>query len=238
VRADGKPIEGVFVTGDSFRSIWKQKRTYTDSQGKFEWDLDTVVYRFFRRGYEPLTIVSRDGKVPRRVVMTPDDPTSQVLPTCKYDEPIKIYEGGTWFPLPTGAKISFEGGGMDGGVTIVRFTGSKAQLQFGFDGGTRLDPPDEWFLRSTEFSQRSLHNETGKAVGFDDRGTKDGLAWRVFNTGTNFTGRYENASAEEATEFDDILARDCWDDISKLNAIREEDDRKRNEQQERESRVP
>jgi hypothetical protein len=236
VTADGKALNGVLVRGVSIKNTALQKSVQTDNRGDFSWSITTSVFHFYKNGYEPVIVVRPDASVPRQVVMIPEKREKIILPTCGRGDAVVFYPDGLWFKRPEGTQVYDVGGGFHGPTREIRFENNGAQLELiPSETHNQIEPSDAWVLQSSSMSIENLHNAKGDVVGYDARGVKGGLTWRLFDNGGMIFYRYENALPHEAEAFDGIIAREgCWEDFQKDTEEWEKLEKERDER----SRVP
>ncbi len=213
VGADGQALDGVSVTGFAAECC-TYNHIKTDAHGQFSWDLQTSVFHFSKEGYQPLTIVDRNHKVPHRAVMQRVDKTKTVhscndvkFPAVKGDD--------LWFKLPDGFKLY-----QSAGIDLIEISiwkhddAARARVIYFCPAGCSDDAPDAWYRDSSEFAEHAIFTEHGVLTGADASGVKDGLAWRAFRTNW-ISMRYEGARPELAKQFDAAIDQLCWLDVDK-----------------------
>lgn len=93
---------------------------------------------------------------------------------------------------------------------VIKPNKHEAALVLWFGGmAFHPDPPGETIRTSVSFTQTKLLNPNGTEIGLDSRGKKgDKSNWRWLGVWAE-GGDYENASAEDARLFDQILDSAC-----------------------------
>jgi hypothetical protein len=93
---------------------------------------------------------------------------------------------------------------------VIKPTNHEAALELWFGGmASHPDPPTEILRSSASFTQTKLLNMDGTEIGLDTKGTKpDKSRWHRFGVWAE-GAVYENASAEEAALFDQIIISAC-----------------------------
>ncbi len=229
VSESGGPVEGVEVYGTKTTCCPATvKSTTTKPDGTFSLGEPGAVLHFRRIGLQPFSLaIARD--MPITVVMKSQQPTIWAIPACGPKEPLRF--GQTFlFLRPTGEPL---GEGQD--IDYTRFgvkgrDGGRLDSWFGPTAAS-VDASEELYVKSESFSERFIEMPGFGLVGIDSRGiSKNGRRWRWVGlqyasgeNGKSLVGtlwhwprmiatdmiRYENATVDEAREFDHIIDSVC-----------------------------
>jgi hypothetical protein len=225
----GESIKGVEVYGTKLRCCPAAvKSTTTKADGTFSFSEPGVVLHFRRSGLQPLSLVI--GKnVPLAVVMKNQQPTLWTISACGPKDPLRF--GQTFlFLRPTEESLA---GGHDIDYTrfgVKRPGGASLDSWFG-PTAADVDASEDFYLKSESFSERFVEVSGFGLVGIDARGkSKDGRHWRWVGLHYAFGKdrksligsvwhwprmvatdmiRYDNATDNEANEFNKIVDSVC-----------------------------
>jgi hypothetical protein len=225
----GEPIEGVEVYGTKMKCCPATvKSTTTKPDGTFNLIEPGAVLHFRRSGLEPLSLAN-EKEMPLRVVMKSQQPTAWVIPACGPKEQTRF--GQTFlFLRPTGEPLA-EGHDVD--YTRFGVKGRHGGLLDSWFGPTAasVDASEELYAKSESFSERFVEVAGFGLVGIDARGKfKNGKQWRWVgliyangSDGKSLAGtrrhwprmgatdmiRYQDATVDEASDFDQIIDSVC-----------------------------
>jgi hypothetical protein len=231
ISESGNPIEDVDVYGTKTTCCPATvSSTKTNPNGTFNLDGAGAVLHFRRNGLQPVSLIVEKDMLPT-VVMKNQEPTAWAIPVCGPKEPPRF--GQTFlFLRPAGQPLAR---GQD--IDYTRF-GAKGHDRGWLDSwfgatASSVDASEEFFLKSVSFSERFVEVPGFGLVGIDARGiSKDGKHWRwvglryalgeghksLMGTdpywrwprqGATDMVRYDNASEEEATQFDKTIDSAC-----------------------------
>jgi hypothetical protein len=212
---DGQPIEGVTVHGSNMTCCPAEfENTTTDKDGRFHLEHPGAIIHLEKENLEPLALVVAPGTSEVRATMEPAD-GDVALPTCGAFGPRQKRIGwgnyGLQFEVPErNVKISGGEPDVDYVVYVVKAKGSSAHLELWFGPyAMDLDPEDELFIKSVNFTQRNLTNSRG-VIGRDSSGhLRSGGSWRQIAVVGEGGARYRDASPEEAVLFDQVINSIC-----------------------------
>jgi hypothetical protein len=229
VSESGKPIEGVEIYGTKWKCCPATVKSMTTKRdGIFTLTEPGAVLHFRRSGLEPFSLVMNRG-MPHTVVLHTQQSTAWVIPACGPQEPMRF--GQTFvFLRPTGEPLA-EGHDVD--YTRFGVKGRHGDWLDSWFGGTAasVDASEELYAKSESFSERFVEVAGFGLVGIDAKGKyRNGKRWRWVGLisangadGKSLAGtrwhwsrmgatdmiRYQDATVDEASDFDQIIDSVC-----------------------------
>jgi hypothetical protein len=214
--SDGKPIAGVGIYGSNGRRCCSSPldTTETNQNGEFHLDRPEVILHLRKEGFRPLTLLVERRSQIQAVMSLADD--NFVLTACRRPDHGEQLVGWGQFGLqflvpPHGVKLRVGEPDIDNLEDVLRPRKGKSYLEFWFGSSTvSLDPEDERFLSSTDFAQRNIVAPDGVVLGHDSWGhLRNGNRWRETAVVGSGGAIYRDASPEDATLFDQLIASMC-----------------------------
>lgn len=200
---DGTPIAGVTIC--SQKSMYDA--VYTSADGTFRIQALTDTLYFLKENFTPVVRVLQKDQTAYEVSLEEQSATLHKIPTCDSLRR-KFQFANLGFPNLPDIKIT-ESSDIDYMfLSLSPRKAAKSRMEFWWGPNAIAPlPKPEWFLVSTEFSQRNWMGV--QQSGIDFRGTtKDGRHWRFVTTGWGAIF-YESAPSDEAVIFDKILDERC-----------------------------
>lgn len=222
VTQDGQPVASVRILGSVWKDCCPQQREQveTDDKGGFVLEHPSAVLHFYKENFEPQTIVIPPGEKELRVTLAAATNDLALSPCGRaggHQKGIGWRKNGIRFTVPK-RDVIIEGGKWD--VDYVRWaikteTGkSYLELWFG-PYAMSIEPGDDFFLNSSEYTQRDISGPSGPG-GEDSRGhLKSGGSWRQTAVAGDGGAIYRDAQPDEAHLFDQIIDSICVDSASR-----------------------
>lgn len=221
---DGKPIEGVVVSGSEWKCCPAQRDAMTtDASGSFRIEHPGSVLHF----------APRDGFQPQLLVVTPEmlaptitlDPPASSFSLAACGKPQSGFERIGWgkyglqFDAPSReVRLTRGKADVDYVVDIIRAKNGNDRVEFWFGPNAMSSTPDDKQLVESEvFVTRNVVmppglvvGSGGGVIGMDTRGSQpNGEKWRQVAIG--FEGaRYRDVTPANAALFDSIIDSACW----------------------------
>lgn len=210
----GQPIAGVSVSESLSKTCcpFKREQATSDEKGFFRLEQPGAVVHFYKEGFEPQAMVVPDGAMELHPILL-DASNDLIAPPCKSHRPgMKQIGGLVRFDIPRrGVKVL--GGKTD--VDYVRYVikprNGSAYLELWFGPyAMGIEPHDEDFVNSVDFSQRQIVAPSLGALGTDSWGTRrDQEKWRQTVVVGEGGSRYRAKRPGDIALFDQIVDSIC-----------------------------
>jgi hypothetical protein len=215
VAADGKPLTEVVVYGSVSKRCcpYRQDKLSSDGKGEFLLEHPGAVAHFSKANLQPLAFVVKPGTAQIRIVMVPAG-DALTLRACVQTESNQKQIGwgkyGLHFTVPKDVKILGGKPDVDYVRYVIKPNNGESYLDLWFGPySISMEPDDQQFVESVDFSQRNLVSAKSEVIGMDSWGRlSSGLRWRhtaAFGSGAV----YRNADKESSALFDQIINSIC-----------------------------